>query len=273
MPVSRYYILIILLCMTHFSYGGYIETIEVYSESMQKNIPNTVIFPNDYKKGEKYYPVLYLLHGATDQHTGWLRGVPFLVDLVDKYDMIVVCPDGNSTSWYFDSPVDSSSKYGTYINIELIEAIEQKLRVKKGEEYRGITGFSMGGHGALYAAFTYPEQWDFAASISGGVDLEPFTKNWDLPMRLGDYINHKDNWRNFSVVNIVNEPQNDPFEFLIYCGNRDFFLDVNNKLHNILQEENINHTYEILPGSHTWQFCRDVIERQFQFFESCFSQD
>lgn len=251
--------------------GGYSESFEVYSSSMNKIILNTAIIPDSYIASDKSYPVVYLLHGAGGSYASWIDAIPELVDLVDKYQLLLICPDGNKTSWYIDSPNQKSSKYATYINIELLDAVDNKFRALKGEAFRGITGFSMGGHGALYAAFKYPQQWDFAASISGGMDLEPFTKYWDLPKMLGEYQNNKDNWQNHSVVNLTVEPEDDPFKFLIYCGDQDFFLNVNNNLKDKLVEHKIAHEYKVLPGNHTWHFCRRVIDDQLAFFKECFN--
>ena len=73
------------------------------------------------------------------------------------YDIIIVCPDGNKTRWYFDSPVDSSSQYETYISKELISEVDKKYNTNASKNGRAITGLSMGGHGALYIAFKHQD--------------------------------------------------------------------------------------------------------------------
>jgi S-formylglutathione hydrolase FrmB len=270
----RFVICLSVFLWTFFSSfvtSGTYEIFEVQSDAMHKSILNTVILPANYKSGNLQYPVIYLLHGAGGDHTDWLKAVPELIEYVSKYNVIAVCPNAEKTSWYLNSPIDPKFQYETYINKELIQAVEKKYRVKSGEEYRGITGFSMGGHGALYSAFKNPDLWDYAASISGGVDLRPFKNNWDIPLRLGEYSSHRNNWDRHSVVNLVHEEKDDPFEINIIVGDNDFFLPVNQDLVSILDKQKINHSFSIIPGGHNWIFCRKVIEFQFMFFSECFN--
>ena len=92
-----------------------VDTLTVTSLSMNKAIKNVVILPDSYTSKEGEFPVLYLLHGAGDNFSGWVTKVPNIKAIADAYNMIIVCPDGAYTSWYFDSPVDSTMKYETYI--------------------------------------------------------------------------------------------------------------------------------------------------------------
>jgi S-formylglutathione hydrolase FrmB len=87
---------------------------------MKKSIPNLVIKPKNYNQNGNSYPSLYLLHGAGGYFSNWMFRVPEIEQYANDYNIIIVCPDGNKTSWYFDSPIDSSSQYETYIAKELV---------------------------------------------------------------------------------------------------------------------------------------------------------
>jgi|SRR5450759_5197606 len=117
----------------------------------------------------------------------WITKVPAIKEYADQYQLMIVCPDGGFTSWYFDSPVDSTIKYETYISRELIAAIDTKYHTIKDKKGRAITGLSMGGHGAFYLAFRHQDVWGAAGSMSGGLDIRPFPNSWDIPKRLGSY--------------------------------------------------------------------------------------
>jgi S-formylglutathione hydrolase FrmB len=106
-------------------FASKVDTLKIFSESMQKAIPNIVITPDSYGKVESF-PVLYLLHGAYGNYTNWLSKVPELQKYADAYQMIIICPDGDPFSWYFDSPIDSTFKYETYISKELVTEIDKK---------------------------------------------------------------------------------------------------------------------------------------------------
>ena len=87
-------ILLLFLINTSAVIAAKIETFSVYSKSMFKSIPNQVIIPDTYKNSNERFPVLYLLHGASDNYLGWLQIAPELSTYADQYKMIIVCADG-----------------------------------------------------------------------------------------------------------------------------------------------------------------------------------
>ena len=107
--------------------------------------------------------------------------------------------------------------------------------------------------------------------MSGGVDLRPFTENWDLPMRLGKYENHKQNWENNSVVVLAERAQPESYNFIIDCGTEDFFLDTNRNLDAILNNHGYDYEYSERKGAHNWPYWRVSIVRHLEFFKKEFS--
>ena len=86
-----------------------VDTVAVWSASMKKNIKNVVITPAAYQTDkDARFPVVYLLHGAGGDFSNWIKKAPFLPDRASRYGMIIVCPDGNTHSWYWDAPADST---------------------------------------------------------------------------------------------------------------------------------------------------------------------
>ena len=110
--ITSFTTLIILLCFGLKVKAAIVDTALTYSAAMHKNIKAVVIKPNDYSENKKFATV-YVLHGAGGKYSDWVTDVPdkqTLPKLADLYDIIIVCPDGNVTSWYFDSPVDPDYK-------------------------------------------------------------------------------------------------------------------------------------------------------------------
>ena len=172
---------ILMICSSAYAYRQ--KEISVYSQSMSKDVPVTVITPDCYKK-EKAFPVIYLLHGFSDNHTGWAKeGVAG--KLADLHDVIFVIPDGGYDSWYFDSTMTPEYQYETFVSKELIEYVDSNYKTIRDREARAITGLSMGGHGALYLAFRHQDVFGSAGSTSGGVDIRPFPDNWNIKTRIG----------------------------------------------------------------------------------------
>lgn len=246
-----------------------VDTVATFSAAMQKEIKAVVITPKDYSES-KDYPVVYLLHGYSGDYKAWLNQVPQLENYADQYDLIIVTPDGNFGSWYWDSPEVESSMYETYVGKELVEFIDQKYSTIQSREGRAITGLSMGGHGALYLAFRHQDTYGTAGSLSGGVDIAPFPENWEMKKYLGTKADNPARWEEYSVLYQSNRLIANKLKLIISCGTEDFFYHVNVKLHEKLAYNNIPHTFMTGPGGHSWDYWRDAVKYQLLFFHNYF---
>ena len=253
------------------SYAGTVDTVIIRSNTMNKDIKCVVIKPDSYKKQKKkFYPVVYLLHGHSGNYSDWIKKVPALKEYAESYQLIIVCPDGNFNSWYFDSPVDTTLKYETYVSKEIPGAIDKLYRTYANKKGRAITGLSMGGHGGLFLGFRHSDIFGAFGSMSGGVDLRPFPKNWQLSQKLGDTILKADNWKNYSVINVVEHFKNDSSKIIIDCGTEDFFYNVNKALHEKMLKLKIAHDYIERPGRHDWNYWTNAVKYQLMFFRNYF---
>jgi|SRR5436190_1036500 S-formylglutathione hydrolase FrmB len=249
-------------------HAAVVDTVNTYSASMKKTIKAVVITPDDYANA-KALPVVYLLHGYSGNYSDWVIKAKGFEKAVDLYQVIIVCPDGNN-SWYWDSPVDSNFKYDTYVSKELVNWIDGKYKTIKDRRGRGITGLSMGGHGALYLALKHQDVFGAAGSMSGGVDIRPFPNNWDMALRLGKYSDHPDNWEKYTVMNMLHLLQPNSLAILVDCGTEDFFYKVNENLHQQLLYRNIPHDYFSRPGAHNWNYWTNAIQYQLLFMSNFF---
>jgi S-formylglutathione hydrolase FrmB len=254
-------------------YASKVDTVETFSTVMNKTIKAVVITPDNYSK-DKQYPVIYLLHGASGKnpYADWISKAPNIAGLTDTYNLIIVCPDGNPTSWYFDSVEDPSSQYETYVSNELVKFIDTHYSTRKDRSGRAITGLSMGGHGALYLAFKHQDVYGAAGSMSGGVDIRPFTDRWDIAKRLGTFAQHPERWEQNTVVNMVPLITNGSLALIIDCGVSDFFFQVNNDLHQKLLDAKINHDFTVRPGGHSWEYWANSINYQTLFMSRFFNK-
>lgn len=252
-----------------FAHAAKVDTVITFSKAMKKEIKAIVIVPDAYSDG-KNYPVLYLLHGAGGSYAEWVNKVPNIKYLADLHKMIIVCPDGNVTSWYFDSPIDPSFKYETYVAIELVKFMDEKYKTIQSRTGRAISGLSMGGHGAFYLGIKHQNVYGAVGSMSGGVDILPFPNGWDLPKRLGTQNENLDNWKNNSVINLIPLLKTKSLAITFECGTSDFFFAVNEHLHQELLYRNIAHDYTTRPGGHTWEYWANAIKYQSQFFDDFF---
>lgn len=262
---------ILALLSAESTFAAKVDTVSTYSAAMKKNIKAVVITPEGYSES-KTYPTVYLLHGAGDAFFGWVNKVPAIKEYADNFQMIIVCPDGNVTSWYFDSPEDPAWKYETYVATELVNWVDQKYKTIKDRKGRAITGLSMGGHGALYLAFKHQDIFGAAGSMSGGVDIKPFPLNWDIAKRLGPEDKYPERWVANSVIDLTYLLVPNRLALNIDCGSDDFFYNVNVKLHEKLLYNNIPHDFTIRPGSHNWDYWKNAIGFQLMFFNNQFAK-
>lgn len=138
------------------------------SASLGKQTNINIAHPS-YWDGKASLPVLYLLHGLSDDNTNWLRRTLIEV-FADENNIMVVMPDGGR-SWY--SNQKDGINYYDYVSKELPEFIERTFRVANTADKRFIAGLSMGGYGAVKIALRNPERYAAVAAFSGA-----FTLNW-----------------------------------------------------------------------------------------------
>ncbi len=251
-------------------FAAKVDTVQTFSKVMNKEIPAVVITPNTYD-AESNFPVVYLLHGYSGDYGGYVE-FSDVAQMADQYNFIVVCPDGNYSSWYFDSPMDSTSRYETYVAQELVEWVDKHYKTNPDKVARAISGLSMGGHGALYLAFRHQDTFGACGSMSGGVDIRPFPDNWEIKKHLGEQRFHPENWESNTVMGMLYLLTSNALAITIDCGTSDFFYDVNVRLHNELLYRNIPHTFISRPGSHNTDFWKTSVKYHSLFFADFFNQ-
>ena len=272
------------------SMGKVIEERTIKSAILNRPVSYTIYLPADYEKSERTYPVVYLLHGYTDDNTGWLQ-----FGEVNRYadkaihegtipPMIIVMPDADS-SWYINA-YDGKEKYEDFFIKEFMPSIEKTYRIKGQKRYRGIAGLSMGGYGTLIYALKYPQLFAAAAPLSAAViDDDGFQKmpegNYESTFGqlfgrgLKGVDRNNQAWKDNSIINLVNtKSPNDirKVKFWIDCGDDDFLTKGNCLLHIAMMEKQIPHEFRVRDGAHTWTYWRTGITDALQFMGDSFRQ-
>lgn len=251
--------------------GASVDTMNIYSNSMQKDLKCVVIKPSNYKKKKLRFPTVYLLHGYDGWYANWILRVPELKQYADELGLLIICPEGGKAGWYFDSPLNPKNKYETYIAKEVPRFIDSAYRTRASKDKRAITGLSMGGHGALYLSFRHPEIFNAAGSMSGVVDLDQVQNQYQLQQLIGDTLQYPENWKNYSVLNVIeNKPW--PSAIIIDDGIDDNFIEGNRRLHQKLLALKIPHEYIERPGNHSWEYWRYAVHYQLLFFSKYFNK-
>jgi len=259
----------VFLCFISI-HAATVDTVSIYSNAMHKSFNCVVIKPQAYKKKPAEFPVVYLLHGWSGDFSNWIKKVPEVKNYADKYSIIIVCPDGGYSSWYLDSPMDSSMKYETYVGKEVPEYIDAHYRTIKKRTARAITGLSMGGHGAFFLAFRHSDFFGACGSMSGGMNLYSSKNSFDIAKRIGDTVRYADNWKKYSAIGFVEIRSKDSLAIIFDCGTGDPFFPDNKKLNEKMNQLKIPHEFIERPGNHNWAYWAYSLEYQLMFFRKYF---
>ena len=149
-----------------------LDTVEFFSPAVDRTMKYNILLPHDYDTSTERYPVLYLLHGLTQNYTAWglSNGAPFYSGLYD--DLIVVMPDvGNS--WYVNWSVSEGGQkndWEDHVVRDVVNHVDWNFRTIAKREGRAITGLSMGGYGAITLGLRHPEMFVSIGSTSGALE-------------------------------------------------------------------------------------------------------
>ena len=270
--------------------GKIIEQKTVSSKILNKDVKYTIYLPADYESSERSYPVVYLLHGRTDDNTGWLQ-----FGEINRYadkaiaegtipPMIIVMPNGDLS--FFINSIDNSEKYEDFFIKEFMPSIEKTYRIKAEKRYRGIAGLSMGGYGSLIYSFKYPDLFAAAAPLSAAIysDEEMTAMDnakWEdeFGILFGHGLKAKERlsqaWLSNSVLHIAATKSADELKKVRYwidCGDDDFLTKGNCLLHIILTDKKIPHEFRVRDGAHSWSYWRNGITDALQFIGQSFHQ-
>jgi enterochelin esterase-like enzyme len=207
-------------------------------------------------RGKQTYPVLYLLHGFSDDASAWTavgRANVILDNLIAQgkaKPMLVVMPLGygapevllpNSGVWHDRAITERNfNKFREALLAEVIPRVEAEYAVIKDRNSRAIAGLSMGGAESLLTGLNTLDKFGWIGAFSAGGITEEFDKEFP---ELGP--------KSTEQLHLL----------WIACGTEDRLIDINRKLRAWLASKNIKHVDIETPGAHTWMvWRRDLTE-------------
>ena len=260
------------------------------SKILGRTVKYSVYYPESYMSDkEKRYPVVYILHGIGDDNNSWNVNYLHANNKVDALtakglgEMIYVFPQGFSS--YYCNRYDGSFNYMDMFVKELIPLIDKTLRTIPDKQHRSITGYSMGGFGAMALAEKNPDLFIACAPLSMSVRtdwqyIEESQNGWNEQWgkifggtnrageeRITDYYKqhcplyyfNDDNKEALATVN-----------WYLICGdNEENLLFANDALHCIMRDHNYEHEYRVVDGGHSssvWMPALDEVLPMFDYY-------
>ena len=211
-------------------------------------------------------PVVYLLHGLTDNCTGWLRYTQ-AEHLARTHGAILIVPEVQR-SFYTDMAY--GLPYFTYVSEELPAVCRRMFGLGAAREQNYIFGLSMGGYGAMKCALTYPGRYAGAASFSGVCDLRRTVERRSISLHESE------------IAAIFGEekavpPKDDLFVLAerlsgeapglyLSCGEQDGLYAANERFSAHLASLSLAHRFDHWPGAHTWDFWDTSLRAALAYF-------
>ncbi|MBN2412167.1 esterase family protein [candidate division KSB1 bacterium] len=285
-------LLTILLTGSLFAvpHGKVLEGLVFKSELLNYDVNYAVYLPPDYDSSTRKYPVVYLLHGYTDDESAWIQfgEVNLAADnAIEKREippMIIVMPDAGVT-WYMNDYQNKESWEDMFIK-EFIPFIESTYRIRAKKEFRGVSGLSMGGFGTLLYTMRYPDMFAACAAFSSAIwtdeeitTMDDNTFNNMFGKLLGSNLKggarRTKHWKEHHSLDLAKTlPEESLKKVRIYmdCGDDDFLIKGNCALHLVLKDRNIPHEFRVRDGSHQWLYWRTGITEALKFIGRSFNR-
>ena len=245
-----------------------------------------VYLPPCYETSVRSYPVLYLLHGAGDDQSGWIQFGEVL-HIADKAiregtatPMVIIMPDANTGQRGYFNDITGKWRYEDFFFQELMPHVESKYRIRSEKRYRAISGLSMGGGGTFMYALRYPDLFSSAAPLSayvGPLSLEDARERFSFAGDTSEVPDRmlKEYYENHNALSLINNLPDDKkraVRWYIDCGDDDFLYEGNSLVHIAMKKNNIPHEFRIRDGGHTWTYWRESLPKVLEFVSQAFHQ-
>jgi len=261
------------------------DNLTIASKILKSDRKYAVYLPAGYETSQRSYPVLYLLHGATDNHTGWVQ-FGEIQRIADKAiqdgtatAMIIVMPDGDTGRMGYFNSIGGDWNYEDFFFQEFLPTIEKTYRIKAEKRYRAIAGLSMGGGGTFMYALHHPELFSSACPLSAYIGPLSFeearTRINKSDPKITDEAQIKTYFENHNALELVNqipEDQKKAVRWYIDCGDDDFLFEGNSLIHIAMHKKEIPHEFRIRNGAHNWSYWREALPTVLEFVSDTFHQ-
>lgn len=220
---------------------------------------------------KKKYPVLWLLHGASDDHTIWQRRTS-IERYVSELGLAVVMPAVNLS---FYTNMVYGPRYLDYIAEELPGIMQDFFPVSDKREDNFVCGLSMGGYGAMKVGLTKAESYSAIGCFSAGNFVYREDKG---PHKLGERPGKASLNQAVFGVEEMSELKNTEHDLFYLaqknveegkslprifhaCGKDDFLIDNARLTADWFKNTDYDYSYLEAPGAHTWEFWDEWIQK------------
>ena len=279
----------LFLCFTAWCFAQpskVFDNLSIPSKILKSDRKYAIYLPPGYETSQRSYPILYLLHGAGDDHTGWVQfgEVQRITDKAiadgSATAMIIVMPDAQTGQMGYFNNIAGNWNYEDFFFQEFVPAIEKSYRIKGEKRYRAVAGLSMGGGGSFMYALHHPELFSSACPLSayvGPLNMEEAkTRVKKSNPEITDDAKIMAYFENHNAIELVNrmpDDQKKAVRWYIDCGDDDFLYEGNCLIHIAMRKKDIPHEFRTRDGAHNWTYWRDALPKVLEFVSEEFHQN
>ena len=275
-----FYLAILTLLLPAFSAkAGKVVTDSLESKVLGASVKYNVYLPSGFDKSDKQYPVIYMLHGLSDNYTAWVErgGMQTVADELigtgELREVVIIMPNAggpdihNTWNGYFNMP---GWNYEDFFFKEFLPQVEQKYRIISDKGHRAVMGLSMGGGGSTVYCQRHPDMFSSCYAMSawlenkqgqvGGKDLKK-DKLYYVSQAVNDhsalaFIDNADEATLMSLRTV---------KWFFDCGDDDFLVRLSFELHMKMKEKGVKSELRVRNGVHNWEYWHTALRTALPF--------
>ena len=275
-----FYLTILSFLLPAFSAkAGKVVTDSLESKVLGACVKYNVYLPSSFDKSDKQYPVIYMLHGLSDNYTAWVErgGMQTVADELigtgELREVVIIMPNAggpdihNTWNGYFNMP---GWNYEDFFFKEFLPQVERKYRIISDKGHRAVMGLSMGGGGSAVYCQRHPDMFSSCYAMSawlenkqgqvGGKDLKK-DKLYYVSKAVNDhsalaFIDNADEATLKSLRTV---------KWFFDCGDDDFLVRLSFELHMKMKEKGVKSELRVRNGVHNWEYWHTALRTALPF--------
>lgn len=282
--MKRILILIIslLLLGANSAQAGRIVTDSIASRLLGATVKYNVYVPNGFGADGETYPMVYLLHGLTDDYRAWaekghmLEVVDELIGSGEACRMVIVMPCAggpdimNVWNGYLNMP---GWPYEDFFFQEFMPEVERKFHAIGDKGHRAVMGLSMGGGGSTIYCQRHPELFSSCYAMSAWLqfDGENLYPKDSRPYLLQESMREQGALRYLEQADKATLDSLRTVSWFFDCGDDDFLFDLSVRMHQLMRSRHIKDELRIRNGVHNWEYWHQALRLALPFATRNFS--
>ena len=266
--MKRIYLLLLLSLAVLPLRAGTVVTDSLASHVLGVTVNYNIYLPDGFGKTDRHYPVVYLLHGLSDDYTAWenLGRMKIVTDELirsgEARPMVIIMPNAggedirNVWNGYFNMP---GWNYEDFFFGELMPAAEEKYNCGGSKGQRAVMGLSMGGGGSIVYSQRHPDMFSSCYAMSPWLDNKADEVGPDSAVK-DKFYEVCQSVREHSALDFLDRADAATLERLrtvawfVDCGDDDFLFHLSIAFHTKMKQAGVHSELRVRDGVHNWEY-------------------